>query len=196
MELIVHNMSRKLGEYHSFSHMARSSGKAFMAWKTFVVFKNQRKQVRNPEKNLNQQFKAYVSSLERRYYLKRAFKSFKKAHRERDVRQIEDRVRNAANQELETVSMKYQKEITLLQSKLRTSLDELEAINRSKIQMQEQLKQAFMRGLCAMNLEAMNVLKPGEVAQANFDPKINQMADAMSLNLTNIETALSRSGNT
>jgi hypothetical protein len=45
-----------------------------------------------------------------------------------------------------------------------------------------------MRGLCAMNLEAMNVLKPGEVAQPGFDPKINQMADVMSMNLTNIQT--------
>lgn len=47
-----------------------------------------------------------------------------------------------------------------------------------------------------MNLEAMNVLKPGEEAQSSFDPKINLMADTMSLNLTNIETALSRSDNT
>lgn len=62
--------------------------------------------------------------------------------------------------------------------------------------MQEQLKQAFMRGLCAMNLEAMNVLTPGEQPNANYDPKIGKLADSMSVNLTNIDTALSRSANT
>lgn len=47
-----------------------------------------------------------------------------------------------------------------------------------------------------MNLEAMTVLTPGEQPSADYDPKINNLANSMSMNLTNIDTALSRSANT
>lgn len=54
--------------------------------------------------------------------------------------------------------MKYQKEIAMLQSKLKDTMIELEEMKRGKVSMQNQLKRAFMKGLCAMNLEAMDVL--------------------------------------
>lgn len=53
------------------------------------------------------QYKNYIERMGRKHYLKRAFKAFKSYHREADIRKIEDRVRNVANEELETVSMKY-----------------------------------------------------------------------------------------
>jgi centrosomal protein POC5 len=38
----------------------------------------------------------------------------------------------------------------------------VEENNRSKTNMQENLKKAFMRGVCSLNFEAMNILQPSE----------------------------------
>jgi centrosomal protein POC5 len=38
----------------------------------------------------------------------------------------------------------------------------VEENNSSKTNMQENLKKAFMRGVCALNFEAMNILQPSE----------------------------------
>lgn len=89
--------------------------------------------------------------------------------------------------------MKYQKEISLLQSKLRESMDQLTLIERSKAQMQDQLKQAFMRGLCAMNLEAMNVIKPNQPSQSVYDTGIDRLADNMSKNIAKIGDVIENS---
>lgn len=103
-------------------------------------------------------------------------------------RKLEDNIKNEANDELEIISMKYQKEISLLQSRLRETTDELEKINRSKEHMQEQLKNAFMRGLCAMNLEAMNVLQPGN-SEKNPEELVG-LANNMSKNITHMDEAI------
>jgi hypothetical protein len=46
---------------------------------------------------------------------------------------------------------------------------ELDEANRLKIGLQENLKRAFMRGVCALNFEAMNVLNGGGGFPADFD---------------------------
>ena len=38
----------------------------------------------------------------------------------------------------------------------------VESEHRTKAMMQEQLKKVFMRGVCALNFEAMNILHPSE----------------------------------
>jgi hypothetical protein len=35
--------------------------------------------------------------------------------------------------------------------------------NKNKLMMQENLKKAFMRGVCALNFEAMNILNPNDM---------------------------------
>jgi centrosomal protein POC5 len=49
---------------------------------------------------------------------------------------------------------------------LRQKLDEANVIveqeNKNKAMMQENLKKAFMRGVCALNFEAMNILNPND----------------------------------
>jgi len=46
----------------------------------------------------------------------------------------------------------------MLNSQLKEAHQTIEAENRNKIKMQENLKKAFMRGVCALNLEAMSAL--------------------------------------
>lgn len=92
--------------------------------------------------------------------------------------------------ELEAVSMKYQKEISLLQSKLRESLDQLKLVEMSKRQIQDNMKQAFMRGLCAMNMEAMNTINPRQPSSLLGNGDMEKLADNMSKNITKIGNAL------
>lgn len=39
----------------------------------------------------------------------------------------------------------------------------VEQENKNKAMMSENLKKAFMRGVCALNFEAMNILNPNDV---------------------------------
>ena len=43
--------------------------------------------------------------------------------------------------------------------------------------MQDNLKKAFMKGVCAMNLEAMNILNPGD-EMLNFPSFISEATPA------------------
>ena len=55
--------------------------------------------------------------------------------------------------------MKFNKENDMLSKKLQETQKTLDEINISKEEMQENLKRAFMRGVCALNFEAMNILQ-------------------------------------
>lgn len=61
--------------------------------------------------------------------------------------------------DLSDLAAKYNKEIDLLSQKLKEANDQLEIANKQKLDMQENLKKAFMRGVCALNFEAMSVLQ-------------------------------------
>ena len=48
----------------------------------------------------------------------------------------------------------------MLRRKLEEANKSVERNNLQKVNMQENLKKAFMRGVCALNFEAMNILDP------------------------------------
>lgn len=45
-----------------------------------------------------------------------------------------------------------------MESRLNEAMAQLDEANKLKMNMQDNLKRAFMRGVCALNFEAMNVL--------------------------------------
>lgn len=61
------------------------------------------------------------------------------------------------------IANRYQKEMQMLRDKLAEASSRIEDYERNKQSMQDNLKKAFMKGICAMNFEAMNALqgKPG-----------------------------------
>ena len=63
------------------------------------------------------------------------------------------------NEESNEMIIKFNKENELLQKRLHETKNTLDEINVSKEEMQENLKRAFMRGVCALNFEAMNILQ-------------------------------------
>ena len=87
--------------------------------------------------------------------MKRKYTNYK---RKKNKEQEDQRVKD----ELSKVSQEYAKEIDILNSQLKEANEAIEINNKNKIKMQENLKKAFMRGVCALNLEAMNALNPGE----------------------------------
>lgn len=125
-----------------------------MHWKMFAFFARQRK--------LNQKL---LDSTIQKKYLKKAWNGWQAHHESSKIKRIEAGKKKEADEYVEMISMKYQKEISTLQNKLSELTAEINASNQHKKDMQNQLKRAFMRGLCAMNLEAMDVLNPEDVAR-------------------------------
>lgn len=75
------------------------------------------------------------------------------------------------NRELGDLAAKYEKEIDLLTNRLNEALAALEDANKNKEEIQENLKKAFMRGVCALNFEAMSILstKEGKEEDVNLE---------------------------
>ena len=64
------------------------------------------------------------------------------------------------NRELSELAAKYNKEIDTFSTKLNETNRLLDEATKNKIDIQENLKKAFMRGVCALNFEAMTILQP------------------------------------
>ena len=63
------------------------------------------------------------------------------------------------NKDISNMASKFNKEIEHLTIKLKETTEQLETATRAKIEMQDNLKRAFMRGVSAMNFEAMTLLQ-------------------------------------
>ena len=78
------------------------------------------------------------------------------------VRRDKEKFENSVKMELQSISATYQKEIETLRGKVNDSERSQATQNRNKHIMQENLKKVFMRSVCALNFEAMNILDPTE----------------------------------
>jgi len=77
----------------------------------------------------------------------------------------------------------YGKEISDLKAKLTEANNAIEKYKENKIYLQENLKRALMRGVVAMNLEAMNILEPE--GDKNNDVVLNMANNMVDLNYFN-----------
>lgn len=86
------------------------------------------------------------------------------------------------------MAAKFNKEKELLMKRLQETQKVLDDINVSKEEMQENLKRAFMRGVCALNFEAMNILgdkkkEDGLIGQTNgLTNKLRDINENLNLN--------------
>ena len=86
------------------------------------------------------------------------FKNLKQNWREMQIYKIVSVKEKACDDKLNEMAQKYGKEITDLRNKLNDANILIEQNNQAKAQIQENLKKVLMRGVMAMNMEAMNVL--------------------------------------
>jgi hypothetical protein len=107
----------------------------------------------------------------------KAFTNIKKNFEEIRVIKLIATKEKEFNDKLNEMSQYYGKEINDLRSKLSEANQTVEKYKESKNQIQENLKKALMRGVVAMNLEAMNVL--------DDDPDKMNFFDAVNLNNLN-----------
>ena len=116
------------------------------------------------------------------------FKNLKQNWREMKIYKIVSVKEKACDDKLNEMAQKYGKEINDLRNKLNDANILIEQNNQSKAQIQENLKKVLMRGVMAMNMEAMNVLDK-DVLQNN---DISAIAD----NIMNNVNEISNNNNT
>jgi hypothetical protein len=125
--------------------------------KCFNGFKNYKSQ-----QETQKMTKRMADVILKRKTLAKVFGSWKTIHVDNHQENMIKESDATLNKELAELSAKYNKEIELLSNRLNEALRELDAAERNKLDMQDNLKKAFMRGVCALNFEAMSILKPGE----------------------------------
>jgi len=82
---------------------------------------------------------------------------WKEYHIDLRVEKIKGDHEDLLNRELSELAAKYNKEIDMLTKRLEETQFQLDEASANTADMQENLKKAFMRGVCALNFEAMNV---------------------------------------
>jgi hypothetical protein len=102
----------------------------------------------------------------------KAFKGLKKHFKEMKMVKIISAKEKEFNDKLNEMGQYYGKEISDLRNKLAEANQTVDKYKESKNQIQENLKKALMRGVVAMNLEAMNVLDD-DPDKMNFFDNIN-----------------------
>lgn len=113
---------------------------------------------------------AMVKGIASRVVKTRIFRALKAhwapIHAQKEAARFESRVA----EEKSKLSMTLNKEIQDLTFRLDETQTQLQAELDSKTSIQGNLKKAFMRGVCAMNFEAMNILDPATgLVPENFD---------------------------
>jgi hypothetical protein len=149
--------------------------KYFYAFKAF-------KQVKDAKKRQAKMITLHASSK----YFSRYFSLWKGVHHENKVFKLNNQSEEVLTKELTELTAKYNKEIDILTRRLNETQAALDEANKNTFDMQENLKKAFMRGVCALNFEAMSILqtKEGDAqSQVSHDP-FNQ-AETIANNMFN-----------
>jgi centrosomal protein POC5 len=74
------------------------------------------------------------------------------------MQKVEMSHENKINETINQVTMTANKEIESLRYKLEDAIMKIDIDTREKQNIQDNLKRAFVRGLCSMNQDAMNIL--------------------------------------
>lgn len=140
--------------------------KAFKALKDYAGFKKYSKNI--------------LQAKERENKLKmkrRVFQGWGKHWKEWKIQKDKDDFQAKLKQEMSSISAQYSKEIDSLRHQLNEAKNTIEVHEKTKMMTQENLKKAFMKGVCAMNMEAMTILNPSE--QSNIERKFDALADGI-----------------
>ena len=119
------------------------------------------------------------------------FKNLKQNWRDMKIYKIVSVKEKACDDKLNEMAQYYGKEINDLRNKLNEANLTIEQSNQSKAQIQENLKKVLMRGVMAMNMEAMNVLDKDVLPKAD----ISAIADNIMNNVNNLSTTTGGGGN-
>ena len=119
------------------------------------------------------------------------FKNLKQNWRDMKIYKIVSIKEKACDDKLNEMAQYYGKEINDLRNKLNEANSIIEQSNQAKTQIQENLKKVLMRGVMAMNMEAMNVLDKDVLPKAD----ISIIADNIMNNVNNISNITGEANN-
>eukprot|EP00347_Sterkiella_histriomuscorum_P014474 403360737 len=129
-----------------------------LQFKCFNAFKQYREFRKHSQKVLAHKLAYYRKTMKQR-----VFSGWEKQYKEWKIVKNKDDFEKAVKLELQSICAQYSKEIESLRKKLDEANTVVEQENKNKAMMQENLKKAFMRGVCALNFEAMNILNPNDI---------------------------------
>ena len=87
----------------------------------------------------------------------------------------EKKIRIEAEKHIQFMALDYETKISDLTKKLNDSLDELQATKEYQIQIQEDMKRSYLRGVTALNMEAMGLFRdPTKASEFNIQDELNQ----------------------
>lgn len=167
-------MSEIIGRERFMKIKFKTAGKAFLGWKIFCNLSKKMKQ-----------HKQMLANFQRKKMLKKAYNGFRQLYTNRIKRKTEESISGKMGSQMEDMCMKYQKQIDTLERNLADANSTVNALEQSKVDIQQNLKNAFQKGQCAMNFEAMNVLGTGQ--QQQMQQHMQQQMGMQSLPFSNEE---------
>lgn len=106
-----------------------------------------------------------------RRLVSRAFRCWQSVQEDKWKERVERACQNKAQEVCEQLTRDYEDKVATLQRQLGAAHAEIAALRSDRDQFEERMKKGFMRGVCALNLEAMTMFKEGEEgAKENVEP--------------------------
>lgn len=173
-ELVIYGLSAYAGNARSTKSALMLKTKYFYAFKAF-------KQVKDAKKRQAKMIASHASSK----YFSRYFSLWKGVHHENKVYKINNQHEEVLTKELTELTAKYNKEIDILTRRLNETQAALDEANKNTFDMQENLKKAFMRGVCALNFEAMSILQTKDDSQSQITHDPFNQAETIANNMFN-----------
>ena len=93
-------------------------------------------------------------------WTRRVFQAWNKSHRKWKEQKDKEKFQLAVKLEIQGLSASYAKEIEQLRSKLEDANSQIASMTHEKATMQDNLKKAFMKGVCALSFECDNIVSP------------------------------------
>lgn len=110
---------------------------------------------------------------------RRVFWAWKETWSEYHSEKSREKLDFLIQEERKSLSIQYAKEIQMLQDRLSAANKELDIEAKNKVIIQDNLKKAFMRGVCALNFEAMNILQPGQGGEGMGSEEVMRGVESM-----------------
>ncbi|XP_063695150.1 centrosomal protein POC5-like [Bolinopsis microptera] len=105
-----------------------------------------------------------------RKLMTRAFRSWMSVQENKWKERVERACQNRAQEVCEKLTRDYEDKVAALQQQLGAACAEIASLRSDREQFEERMKKGFMRGVCALNLEAMTMFKEEESTKENVEP--------------------------
>ncbi|KAI8929739.1 hypothetical protein BC831DRAFT_442890 [Entophlyctis helioformis] len=87
---------------------------------------------------------------------------------------MEKKIRVEAERHMQMLSVEYEQRIADLTSQLNRVSLQLQESQQDQMRQKEDMKRSFLRGVCALNMEAMSMFRNGSEAQEDYRDAMNQ----------------------